>query len=166
MCEINAACAMRDASRSVASFSLQILEITVEFSGLFTELDTIDRLVVASALPFHRDLRSSGHAGRFRVASAGNALQLSFFTLRNFIPQTGLRWKVQFQRHGRKEASKFRHLLAELAHRISGIRSFHTVECNFVKIALAKLHSWFITKFDSEIDLIPYFCISIFPPSF
>lgn len=55
---------VQDKQWAALSFSLQILEITVEFSGLFTELDTIDRLAVASAFPFHRDLRSSGHAGR------------------------------------------------------------------------------------------------------
>lgn len=31
------------------------------------------------------------------VIRAASALQLSFFILRNFILQTGLRWKVQFQ---------------------------------------------------------------------
>lgn len=59
---------MRDKKyASVLSFCLQILEITVEFSGLFIKLDTIDRFVVAPAFPFHRDLRSSRHAGRFSV---------------------------------------------------------------------------------------------------
>lgn len=42
---------------------MQILEITVEFSGLFTELDPIDRLAVAPAFSLHRHLCSSGHAG-------------------------------------------------------------------------------------------------------
>lgn len=50
------------------AYSLQILEITVEFSGLFTELDTIDRLTVAPTFSLHRHLCSSGHAGRFNAA--------------------------------------------------------------------------------------------------
>lgn len=45
--------------------AFQVLEITVEFGGLSTELDTIDRLSVAPTFPLHRHLRSVGHAGRF-----------------------------------------------------------------------------------------------------
>lgn len=53
--------------RYVVFLPLQILEITIEFSGLSTELDTIDRLAAAPAFPFHRHLRPSGHAGRFNA---------------------------------------------------------------------------------------------------
>lgn len=63
MCETS----RRNKIEFALSFCSQILEITVEFSGLFIELDTIDCLAVASAFPFHRDLRTFGHAGRFSV---------------------------------------------------------------------------------------------------
>lgn len=45
---------------------LQILEVVVEFGGFPFKLHTIDRVLVASALPFYRDLRPAGHAGTIR----------------------------------------------------------------------------------------------------
>lgn len=44
----------------------QVLEIAVESSGLPVEFDTVDRVLVAFALPLHRDLRPPRHAGTIR----------------------------------------------------------------------------------------------------
>lgn len=84
--------------------SLQILEIAIEFSGLPTELYTIDRLAAAPAFSLHRHLRPSGHAGRFNVATRKHIylpthtlhwfLQRLFFERRSSVGSSILaRWK-------------------------------------------------------------------------
>ena len=108
---------------------LQILEVVVEFGGFPFKLDTIDRVFVASALPFYRDLCPPRHAGmihssRYQLSSM-NIIEssscqplLCFF----FIPSllAGVRRKIQFQRFAEQAPSQFRQFLAEFADRLSG----------------------------------------------